>query len=266
MANGWVRTSTGDTHVLASNGSMQMFMLVRSKKEFFTDFIEREAKARALKLVVNGSFIDLSFGSRMAVMASGSPLDPADSTPVGEVIQDAKLIAGSDSPGKFNFSQDTCGVQRFSAHLGNPSHGACAAIGGIAPIVIDGLAYGAQNAYKAGVPAGAPLTGDVGAKWIPFLTQKSNAMFTALLARGDRVGKTAVGYSRAKAKLVILVQGNDSAGDDANGVRTRLLGEGVDNAVFLDCSDSATLYYDGKFIVSPGKQKNEYLSVAVGFK
>lgn len=42
--------------------------------------------------------------------------------------------------------------------------------------------------------------------------------------------------------------------------------EGADNAVFLDGSDSATLYFDGKFIIRPGENKNEFLSVAVGFK
>ncbi len=266
MAKGWTKTSTGDTHLLASSDPVQMVMLVRSRKELFTDFIEREAKTRGLKVVVNGSFIDLSFGSKLAVQATSGALDPADSKPVGEVIQEGKLIAGSDSPGKFNFSQDTCGAQRFTAHLGNPSASACAAIGGIAPIVIDGLPYGAQNLYKAGVPANAPATGDVAAPWLPFLTQKSNAMFTALLRRGADVGKTAIGYCKAKSRLVVLVQADGGTGDNANGVRTQLLAQSADNAVFLDCSDSATLYYDGKFIVRPGNAKNEYLLVAVGFK
>jgi hypothetical protein len=266
MAIGWTKTSTGDTHLLASSNPIQMVMLVRSKKELFTDFIEREAKSRGLKAMVNGSFIDLSFGAKVAVHSSGSALDPSESAPVGEVIQEGKLIAGSTSPGKFNFSQDACGAQRFSAHLGNPAASACAAIGGIAPIIIDGMPYGTQNQYRAGVPANAPATGDVVAPWLPFLVQKSNLMYTDLLKRGTDVGKTAVGYSKAKSRLVVLVQANDTSGDDANGVRTRLIGQGVENAVFLDCSDSATLYYDGKFLVRPGTAKNEYLTVAVGFK
>jgi exopolysaccharide biosynthesis protein len=55
-------------------------------------------------------------------------------------------------------------------------------------------------------------------------------------------------------------------GADANRVRTAFGNHSVENAVFLDCSDSATLYYDGKFLVRPGARKNEFLTVAVGFK
>jgi hypothetical protein len=40
----------------------------------------------------------------------------------------------------------------------------------------------------------------------------------------------------------------------------------MDNAVFMDCSNSATLLYDSKFEVRPSGHKNEYLNVAVGFK
>ena len=63
-----------------------------------------------------------------------------------------------------------------------------------------------------------------------------------------------------------MVQADGQAGDDANGVRTTFRGKGVENAVFLDCSDSATLYYDGRFLVRPGGRKNEFLTIAVGFK
>ena len=257
---------SGGTHIIAGAGGLQMTMLVRNRKEYFTDFIEREAKAKGLKVIVNGSFIDLSFGSAVAVRTGSSALDPNDSTPVGQIIQDGKLLAGTSSTGKFNFSQETCGLEKFSASLGNPSLSACSAVGGIAPIIIDGLAYGAQNVYKAGVPDGAPLTGDVDEKFKPFLIQKSNAMFAALLSRGGTVGKTVVGYSNSKQALLILSQADGVAGMDANGIRTVLIGNKVTNAVFLDCSDSATLYYDGKFLVKPGTDKNEFLTVAVGFK
>jgi len=257
---------SGGTHIIAGVSGVQMTMLVRNRKEYFTDFIEREAKAKGLKVVINGSFIDLSFASSVAVRARSAALDASESTPVGQIIQDGKLLAGTSSTGKFNFSQDTCGLEKFSASLGNPPLSACSAVGGIAPIIIDGLSYGAQNAYKVGVPKGAPLTGDVDAKFKPFLTQKSNAMFATLLARGGTVGKTAIGYSNSKQTLFILSQADGVAGFDANGIRTILIGNNVSNAVFLDCSDSSTLYYNGKFLVRPGTDKNEFLTVAVGFK
>ena len=255
-----------ETHIVTAMGGAQMFMLVRKKKEYFMDFIAREAKAKGLKVVLNGSYIDLTFGSAVAVRTGSSALEATDSTPIGQVIQDGKLLAGTSSTGKFNFSQDTCGTEKFSAGLGNPPQSSCSAIGGIAPIIIDGLAYGAQNAYKIGVPAGASLTGDVDAKFKPYLVQKSNAMFSKLLSLGNAIGKAAIGYSSSTQKLLILVQEQGKSGVNANGVRTIFVENGVSNAVFLDCSDSATLYYDGKFLVKPGVDKNEFLTVAIGFK
>jgi hypothetical protein len=257
---------SGATHIVTGASGVQMVMLVRKGREYFTDFIAREAKAQKLKVVVNGSFIDLTFAGRVAAVARSAPLDATDSTPTGEVIQQGKLLQGPSSNGKFNFAQNTCGVDKFSAGLGNPSGAACAAIGGIAPIIIDDVPYGATNSYKAGVPAGAPLTGDVDAKYLPFLVQKSNAMFAAILARGTDVGKTAIGFSNSTQTLLVLSQKHGTTGMDANDIRTVFAGLAMSNAVFLDCSDSATLYYDGKFLVSPGAMKNEYLTVAVGFK
>ena len=254
------------TQQVEGTGDIQMVMLVRRSTEYFTEFIEREAKAKGLKLVVNGSFINLSHATKIAVYMSGSARDASESTPNGEVIQEGKLLGGIESPGKFNFSQNTCGTQKFSAGMGNPPQSSCSAIGGIAPILVDGFPYGAQNVYKAGVPAGAPLTGDVDAKFKPFLTQKSNAMFNIVLGLGDTGGKTAVGYSTAMQKLLVIVQQDGAPGRDANDFRTMFANRRADNAVFLDCSDSATLYYDGKFLVKPGSHKNEYLTVAVGFK
>ena len=262
----FVHSLSGGTHILAGAGGVQMVMLVRNKKETFTDFIAREAKAQSLSVVVNGSFIDLTRATQVLVHLGNSPLDPSDATPTGQVIQEGKLLSGISSPGKFSFAQDTCGKARYSAAQGNPPASACSAIGGIAPIVIDDLPYGDRNLYKQGVPAGAPTTGLVDAAYLPFLTQKSNTMFADVLKRGGDVGKTAIGYSNAKQCMLILSQSHGAAGLDANGIRTVFVGAKVSNAVFLDCSDSATLYFDGKFLVTPGPVKNEYLTVAVGFK
>ena len=264
--SGFSQNFSNETYLVAGAGGVQMTMLVRDRREYFTDFIERQAKAKGLKVVLNGSYIDLAFGSAVAVRLGSSALDPAESMPTGQVIQDGLLLAGTSSSGKFNFSQDTCGVAKFSAGLGNPPASACSAIGGIAPIIIDGLAYGAQNAYKAKVPAGAPLTGDVVAKFRPFLIQKSNAMFSKLLSLGNTVGKVALGYSSSNQSLLMMVQPHGKSGMNANTIRAVFVANKITNAVFLDCSDSATLYYDGKFLVRPGTDKNEFLSVAIGFK
>jgi exopolysaccharide biosynthesis protein len=132
---------------------------------------------------------------------------------------------------------------------------------------VNGRPFGTINTYSSGVPAAAPLTGDVDPKYQKYLLQKSNTMFTTLLGGGTPMGKVAMGYSTAGQKLLIVVQADgDTKGIDVEKVRTMFTVASVDNAVFLDCSNSATLWYDGKFEVKPSQHKDEYLDIAVGFK
>jgi len=253
-------------HLSTATSGVQMVMLVRSGKEYFTDFIEREAKSQKLRLVVNGSFIDLSATASFKVKVFGGPLTANESLTLGRVIQDGRLLDGTEEEGKFYFSQNDYGAEKFSAGSGVAPASSCSAIGGLAPIIVDGLAYGAQNLYKLGVPDDAPLTGDVSSTHAPHLVQKSNAMFKDILARGLTVGKTAIGYNNLKKSLLVVSQAHGVEGISAERVQQLFTGHGADSAVFLDCSDSATLYFDGEFKVSPGKDKNEFLKVAVGFK
>lgn len=257
----------GAVFVIEATGKLQMVVLTRTTKELFTAFVDREAKCQGLSAVVNASFTDLSLWNRLSVAFFNDPLDPSESKPVGMAVEEGKQIAGSSSKGKFYFSQNVCGLDRFSSGQGDPPLTSCAAVGGLAPIVVDALPYGIINTYAAGVPAGAPLKGDVDPKYQKYLLQKSNAMFTDLLGRGSSVGKAAVGYSSSKQKLLLVVQGDgDDGGIDVERVRNLFLIESVDNAVFMDCSNSVTLWYDGKFEVKPSRHKDEYLDVAVGFK
>lgn len=256
----------GGLLIIEGTGKPEMVTLSRTVKEKFTDFVNREAKRQALKVVVNGSFTELLVSSLWTVLSS-EPLDPKDSKPVGEVISKGQQIAGRSSTGKFYFSQNTCGLDRYSVGVGDPPMTSCGAVGGLAPIVANGLPYGRTNVYSAGAPAGGPVTGDVDAKYQKFLVQKSNAMFTAIEGRGSAVGKVAVGFSSKKQKLVIVVQADgDATGVDAEKIRTLLILNDVDNAVFMDCSNSATLWYGGQFQVKPAQHKDVYLDVAVGFK
>lgn len=257
----------GGAHVVAGFGGVQMVMLVRNKKEYFTDFIAREAQAKDLKLVINGSFTGLSLLTKMQVYTPGAdPLDPSETEVRGRVVQKGQIMTGESSTEKFRLSQDHCGDESFSVDMGNPIAEACAAIGGIAPILVNGLPHGVRNLYKRGVPAGAPEKGPVGAKYLPFLIQKNNDMYRTLQSRGPFSGNTAVGYSSSTKKTLIIVQQDGQAGIDADEFRSVFQDNAIDNAVFFDGSDSSTLFYDGKFLSSPGPAKNAFLTVAVGFK
>ena len=64
----------------------------------------------------------------------------------------------------------------------------------------------------------------------------------------------------------MLVQQAGTLGLTAANYKDIFSSVGAENAVFLDGSDSATLYYDGEFLVTPGQAKNNFLTVAIGFK
>ncbi len=140
MAN-FVHKLSGATHIIAAANGVQMVMLVRTAKELFTEFVEREAKQQGLKVVINGSFIDVSYAAGALASASGNAQDASASSPVGLVIQEGRVLGGSNSTGKYHFSQNVCGTERFSVGVGDAPASSCAAIGGLAPIVSNGLAY-----------------------------------------------------------------------------------------------------------------------------
>jgi hypothetical protein len=261
------KSNVGALYLVEATGKLQMAVLTRASKELFTAFVDREARAQGLKVVINGSFTDLSLWNSVSVQIFNDPISPTESTPVGMVVKEGKQIAGTSSAGKFYFSQNTCGIDTFSSGQGNPPVSSCAAVGGLAPIVVDGLPYGPINTYSSSAPAGAPLRGDVDPRYRKYLLQKSNAMFAQLLDRGPSVGKVAVGYSSSKQKLLLIVQNDGAAaGIDAERVRAMFISVGIDNAVFMDCSNSVSLWYDGKFEIKPSRHKDEYLNIAVGFK
>ena len=114
-------SNIGNTQILACTGGVQMIMLVRRSKEYFTDFIKRAAQEHNVKLIVNGSFTDLSYGAIAAVKFGNNPLEASESKPIGQVIQEGQVIAGSSSPGKFSFpkspafmpTKTMCGIDRF---------------------------------------------------------------------------------------------------------------------------------------------------------
>ena len=78
--------------------------------------------------------------------------------------------------------------------------------GGLGPIIIGGLRYGVGNLYRAGVPAGAPVTGPPPATHLPYLTQPNTPTTPTSSSRGASVGKVVVAINRRQDMLMLLVQ------------------------------------------------------------
>ncbi len=64
---------------------------------------------------------------------------------------------------------------------------------------------------------------------------------------------------------MVIVQPHAVHGISLEDVRDKLLGIGVDNAVFLDGSDSSLLVVDGNFVTHAGDNKDETNTIGIGF-
>jgi hypothetical protein len=160
-------------------------------------------------------------------------------------------------------------LSTFESGAGDPplSGATWSAIGGVGPLIIGGLKYGAGNLYKAGAPAGAPSAGAPPPAAAPYLTQRNNATFTSVEARPVPTGKTILASHTANQRLLIAVQGHGKTpGMNYTTIRDRLAALGFDHAVFLDGSDSAFMAVGGRMLSTPGENKDEAMVVGLGFK
>lgn len=104
-----------------------------------------------------------------------------------------------------------------------------------------------------------------GEKYAPFLTQRNNNTYRAFAQSGPSTGKTVIAQSKANGRLIIISQPHGATGESLDTIRDGLLSQGVENAVFLDGSDSAILHADGTDLVTAGPNKDTTNTVGIGF-
>jgi hypothetical protein len=190
------------------------------------------------------------------------------------------VVAGSSQPDRFHVAYAAVwaaplppvrSAPAFRFGQGDPPSGTGAgaaemALGGMGPIIVNGLRFGVGNLYRSGVPAGAPTTGPVPATYLPYLVQRNNNHYAAFLGRGTSVGKVAVAINRSEDMLLVLVQSSGArSGMDLDGLRDRLLALGCSDAVFGDGSDSALLVVGGTTMIAQGEDKEEATTIGLGF-
>jgi hypothetical protein len=140
------------------------------------------------------------------------------------------------------------------------------AIGGLGPLIINGLKYGKGNRYQPGTSAGAPTTGPPPSQYQANLIQRNNNTYIAASQLPASTGKSIIAHSSTERKLLILVQSNAASnGISLDDLRDKPHGIGLDNAVFLDGSDSAMLFHRHSFFVRQGPNKEETNTIGIGF-
>jgi hypothetical protein len=255
-----------NVHYITVAGTTAMRTFVRTTTQPFEDTVTGFARQSRLDVIINGNPYGLTRSGYFNAVTGASTSAAANTLPEGHVQGRGQLLAGSSEPNRFYVAWFDGRRPAYTFGFGDPPGDATSSVGGLGPIIIDGLKYGSANQYRQGVPAGAAPVGPPAAQHQPFLTQRSNATYAAFEQRGANVGKVAIAYSTVHDRVTIAVQQDGTAGVTLNALRDALAALGADNAVFLDGSDSAMLYANSRFYIHQGATKNVMTTAGVGFQ
>jgi hypothetical protein len=256
----------------------EMRIIRRTAKELFGTTVTREVAANNLRVAVNGNMFDVSRTGLIDVAIGHDPVPAGDTSPIGHVVVGGTRVAGSTQPDRFHIAFNIAWAAPLPPVRNAPSYrfgqgdpptgsgGAQVALGGLGPIIIGGIRFGAGNLYRSGVPAGAPVSGPVSSVHQPFLIQRNNNHYISFQGRGASVGKVAVAINRTQDMLLVLVQSQGgSSGMTLDSLRDKLIAVGCSDAVFGDGSDSAMLVAGGRTQIAQGEDKEEATTIGLGF-
>jgi hypothetical protein len=257
----------GDLLYVVLDDRAMMKVVLRTAQELFHTTVERERLSRQFAVVVNANFYDVSNLGLLSALTGSGPIAASATTPVGRLVERMSFIGGRPAPDLFYLDNAAGPLYGYSFGFGDPpSTGVLAAVGGLGPLIIGGLRYGVGNLYKPGTPSSAPATGAPPAQFAGALVQRNNNTYVSAAAKGPRTGKAVIARSSGEGKLIILVQPHAApTGISHDNLRDKLFALGVDDAVFLDGSDSVMLMVDGVWLVRQAARKDQTNTIGIGF-
>ena len=257
----------GDLLYLVLDDSARMDLVRRTTADLFTN-TATAASGKGYAVIINGLMYTVT-SSFITYRLGSDPIDPSDVSPDGQLVESSTVVAGRSASSMFYIAQGSGPGFAYSFGSGDPASASpkpVTAMGGLGPLIIGGLKYGDGNLYKPGTPAG-PATGDPGPSFASSLVQRNNKTYKAMSDRGAAVGKVAVAHCSAKKKLLVLGHRDGApTGITLDSLRDKLFGVGVEDAAFLDGSDSATILVKGLYLAFPGKNKNRSIPAGLGFR
>ena len=240
--------------------SARMNTILRTEEELFETTVRNASVSTPFLCATNGVQYSVSnLGLADALMGS-DPVAATHTTADGLIIQRG-VRKGRSAPLMFYIADNGRAGYEFGA--GDPPVSAQCAMGGLGPIIINGLPYGIGNVCS--MPPGCAPTGTVSANQKNSMTQRNNATYANQQARPAATGKTIIAVNAALGKLLIIVQPQGSVGIKFDDLKAKLMLLGCENAVFLDGSDSAMLFSNNVFHVRQGSNKNETNTIGISF-
>jgi hypothetical protein len=215
-----------------------MVPIVRTQNELFSKTVVKAQLSFDLDVCINGVWYDVTrIGLGDAVWGE-DPVPAAETINEGEALLANGARFGNPEKDMFYGAQKKDFTWAFGK--GNlPQTGFSTGMSGLCPLIINGLKYGVGNKYSKSVPKGAPLTGDPGKKYAPYLIQRNDNRYASLNNHkyGSGVGKTGFGVTKSGTAYVI-VQAHRPPGVTFDQFRDKFIALGCHNALACDGSDS----------------------------
>jgi hypothetical protein len=226
-AGGIVAGRDGDFHFAVLDARRHDMTVIECHAWGLTDTVEKMPRKPAA--IINAQFI----GSPLGISAEG------------EVIREGRRIHRDSKPTREYIAQawGATSAAGFEVRQGNPSTTATdprAAFGGLGPVL------------RGGAPV-SPL----------------NAFAKSIYDREAGIGRGVIGVDRDRDLILLVVQEHSSL-FPTNAMtmpvlRDRLRTMGIDDAVFVDGSDSVALFAGSGWSLTPAVVKDESMDFAVGF-
>lgn len=278
-----VLVASDSLHMVMMRSTANMRVILRVTEDRFTNVAPGLAGSPIV--IINGNYYDVTSAGKRDAFFFNDGAEPSETTPEGRLVNNGRLIGGTIRRQMFHFGKTTdpfvgppppiplrapLPLPRYFSGFGPAptrvnGRTVVSTIGGAGPLIIDGLRYGVGNLYRAGAPANAPAAGAPPAAAQNFLTQRNNNTFRSANGLPPASGKTILAACSSRARVLVCVQEDGSAGQRLDHIRDRLFSLGFDHAVFLDGSNSSCIWFGGRWIVRPHEYKDETNTIGVAF-
>lgn len=228
----------GDYHIVIIKGNIRLTPIIREDEELFSTTTLRSQRLANFNICINASWYDIPY-AYYPEAALGNPVHPKHITNEGIALRANGTPLGKTSPKMFYFAQKK--DYTFEIGIGDPSgkKGHRTGIGGLCPLVYNGLKYGSTNQYRNTSQLVQPeIYGEPKPEHREYLIRRSNSKYQGLLEQDNNKGRIGIGFT-PKGELIIIAQEDGTGGNTTfNEFRDLFVKKGCLNACAMDGSDS----------------------------
>lgn len=217
-----------------------------------------------LTVCINASWYSLTTAGSIDAVSGNDPIPSKETINEGLVLLGTGKVYGSSYPALFHIAQKL--NYQWVMEKGDIStkHGYYTGVGGLCPLLRNGLKYGSGNLYsktfKNAKAVGEPLP-----EHLPYLIQRNDNRYASMATKGVRSGKAGIGFNPL-GHVVIIAQQDGTNGVSLDEFRDMFVRKGCNNACLVDGNDSVFLWYSGGFKFKSAENKDETQITGIGIR